>query len=168
MRGNLKTLTRIKLCFDFLIRLISSEARYCVIFLPWHDILFWAMTALCCCFGNRSKGSLSEVGWLHGDSPSYLVGCSFWYQPPHQRFLSNTHSSTRTLLPAITDGKVVDVKTLQGVSKRSRHASARLANSVQMNFSMSLCGGRFIISVAKLIHFQCVRARWGCRLMCGV
>lgn len=34
MRGNLKTLTRIKLCFDFLIRLISSEARYCVIFLP--------------------------------------------------------------------------------------------------------------------------------------
>lgn len=34
MRGNLKTLTRIKLCFDFLISLISSGARYCVIFLP--------------------------------------------------------------------------------------------------------------------------------------
>jgi len=97
MRGNLKTLTRIKLCFDFLISLISSEPRYCVIFLPWHDILFCAVTALCCRFGDRGKGSSSGVGGSMETAPSYLVGCSFWYRTPHQLYRStHTHMFKHT------------------------------------------------------------------------
>lgn len=58
-------MTRIKLCFDFLISLISSGPRYGVIFLHWHDILFWAMTAVCRRFGDRGKGGgvVGIVAW---------------------------------------------------------------------------------------------------------
>lgn len=83
MRGNLKTLTRIKLCFDFLISLISSGARYCVIFLPWHDILFWAMTAVCHRFGDGGKGgSIGMCIFMHVRACVGSEGCVIpWGQP---------------------------------------------------------------------------------------
>lgn len=141
-------MTRIKLCFDFLISLISSGPRYGVIFPPWHDILFWAMTAVCRRFGDGGRGG-GTAGIVAGRQLRIirLAVCS---ATTHH----HPHPPSTTLCVKFTR-RTVDILKPRGVLKKSRRVCSV---GVQTNLSMSLYSWRFIILAAKWISLAvCAR-----------
>ena len=140
------------------------------------------MTALCCRFGDRGKGGSigggggggggggegggggaggggggGGGGWGGGGGGGfstvtarrYSVGCSSWYTSHPLLHHTQTHTQTRK------HRIVVVCNGCRGCwGGPDVRVCVQLANSVQMNLSMSLCEWRCIILTAKIINLR--------------